>query len=335
MNQDKYISLLYKKQQGSLNTTEKALLDRWLSDAVANRTLAAKIEEDWLLIDTYEPPIDYDLETEYNLLQKRIIADEQHTQATAKVVTISTTRKWYSWVAAASIVFIGIGVWLFIQTNIINKESTNIVYAKKLEEVQLADGTKVWLKANSQLQYPTKFDDNRKVQLTGEALFSVAKNPTQAFIVQTEKADIEVLGTIFNVRAIQNSGITEVIVKEGKVQLSDKSATQKAALEANEKGVLQHRSNQISKEKKENMNELAWQSQVLLFKNTPLSEVIISLERLFEKQIELNMAISSCPLTGRYAPPVLEDILKDIKREFALQSKIENDTIVLTGEGCE
>lgn len=88
-------------------------------------------------------------------------------------------------------------------------------------EVMLADSTRVWLNAGSELRYPEVFGKNeRKVYLTGEAYFEVAKDLHSPFIVKTEKAEIEVLGTHFNVNTYRNNSCITTLV-EGCVKILD------------------------------------------------------------------------------------------------------------------
>lgn len=71
-------------------------------------------------------------------------------------------------------------------------------------ELELADGTHVWLNAESELSYPTRFaGEMREVRLKGEAFFDVAKNPDCPFVVRTDEVAVQVLGTSFNVSAYQ------------------------------------------------------------------------------------------------------------------------------------
>lgn len=91
------------------------------------------------------------------------------------------------------------------------------------KQLTLADGTQVWLNAESSLQYPETFEgkEQRVVYLKGEAYFEVAKDSLHPFLVKTDALETRVLGTAFNVRAY-SSDDTQVTLVEGSVKVSDK-----------------------------------------------------------------------------------------------------------------
>ncbi|MEG0797130.1 MAG: FecR family protein, partial [Odoribacter sp.] len=85
-------------------------------------------------------------------------------------------------------------------------------------QLVLADGTEVWLNAETELRYPVHFvGDRREVFLKGEAYFKVAKNEAQPFIVSTSNGQIQVMGTSFNVRDYAEEGKVVTTLVEGKV----------------------------------------------------------------------------------------------------------------------
>lgn len=86
--------------------------------------------------------------------------------------------------------------------------------------MNLSDGTKVWLNADSEIKFPNKFvGDERVVTVKGELFFDVAKDKGRKFIVKTSKYDIEVLGTKFNVRSYDNEEISQTTLVTGKVAI--------------------------------------------------------------------------------------------------------------------
>lgn len=89
-------------------------------------------------------------------------------------------------------------------------------------QLELTDGTKVWLNAASSLRFPTAFAGaERKVELTGEAYFEVAKNASMPFVVAVaDKANVQVLGTHFNINAYDDEATINTTLLEGKVKVS-------------------------------------------------------------------------------------------------------------------
>jgi ferric-dicitrate binding protein FerR (iron transport regulator) len=87
-------------------------------------------------------------------------------------------------------------------------------------QVTLPDGTKVWLNAASSLKFPGKFDGGvRKVELSGEGYFEVAKDKAHPFIVKTAKQEAEVLGTHFNINSYADEASTKTTLLEGSVRV--------------------------------------------------------------------------------------------------------------------
>ena len=344
MDQDKYISLLYKQLQGKLDIIEQNLLDAWLKEAAVNKVIAQKIKDDWALSEGYEPPVDFNLETEFQALQKRIQSDEQGIapqekapQKIAQVISINKKRQWLSWAAAIALL-LSIGTWFLVNQPVSEPLIATTTKSKETKQITLADGTQVWLNKESQLHYPTAFTgQQRKVRLEGEAFFDVQKDASKPFIIETTSSEIKVLGTSFNVRAIKNDAQTEVVVQSGKVQLSSLVNKQSVLLVANEKGIHQHQTNQIRKLAEQDMNELAWKSQVLLFKGTPIPEVLDNLERLFDVTITANTSLlNKCQLTGRFPNPAVDALLKTICKDFDITLKQVNDKeYELIGGNCE
>nr|WP_068890696.1 FecR family protein [Pedobacter panaciterrae] len=89
-------------------------------------------------------------------------------------------------------------------------------------QVRLPDGTSVWLNAASTLKYPASFvaHKNRRVELSGEGYFEVAKDKAHPFIVATDKQEVEVLGTHFNINSYADEPNTKTTLLEGSVRIS-------------------------------------------------------------------------------------------------------------------
>ena len=86
-------------------------------------------------------------------------------------------------------------------------------------DIELIDGTRIRLNANSKITYPETFTESiREVTLEGEAYFDVARDATRPFIVRTQFANTQVLGTSFNIHT--SAEAVAVTLVEGKVNVS-------------------------------------------------------------------------------------------------------------------
>ena len=102
---------------------------------------------------------------------------------------------------------------------------TVVVPAGQHAELYLADGTHVWLNSGSRLTFPGRFSKKvRHVELDGEGYFKVSSNIKQPFIVGTNRCNIRVLGTEFNVLAYEKDSIWETALLEGAVEILQKKS---------------------------------------------------------------------------------------------------------------
>ncbi len=203
----------------------------------------------------------------------------------------------------------------------------------------LPDGTEVVLNENSALTYSSDWQNlqSRSVHLHGEAYFDVTKNPERPFKISTEKIQVEVLGTAFNLRAYPNEYFSEVAVSEGRVRFSKSDLSEELILSLDEVGRLEHRENKLSTIESSAFNANYWRTGEFSFRDTPMSEIAQTLERHFPVKIRFaNKQLNSCPYTGDFSQDDLSNILKVL--EVGLGFNIEKrsqDTYVFSGGYCE
>lgn len=111
-------------------------------------------------------------------------------------------------------------------------EYTSIITPRGGEyKVKLADGTTVWLNADSKIEIPSRFDDSiRHVRLRGEAFFEVAHMPQSRFVVETDYEKISVFGTKFNILAYPNIKQSQTSLTEGSVEVRSAFSEEKVML---------------------------------------------------------------------------------------------------------
>ena len=146
-------------------------------------------------------------------------------------------------------------------------------------QLQLPDGSKVWLNAASSIKFPAAFGAHeRRVELLGEAYFEIAKNAHQPFkVVLAQGAVIEVLGTHFNVMAYQNEKDVNTTLLEGSVKISKSNLA--LTIKPGEQAVL---NNTLQAHKVDAEQEIAWQKGDFQFSNTDFAGILRELERWYD-----------------------------------------------------
>jgi ferric-dicitrate binding protein FerR (iron transport regulator) len=147
----------------------------------------------------------------------------------------------------------------------------------------LPDGTKVWLNAASSLTYPTAFTKGeRKVKITGEAYFEVAKNESMPFIVNIgDEAGVEVLGTSFNVNAYKDGGNINATLLEGLISIT--SGADKKIVKPGEQARISY---DISIIKNADIEKaLAWKNGIFNFEEVGLREMMMQIERWYNIEV--------------------------------------------------
>ena len=137
------------------------------------------------------------------------------------------------------------------------------------------------------------------------------------------------MGTSFNVRSFDSKGDVEVLVTSGKVRLQDLQNPEHELIL--EKGDFASLKNNILQNKTlSDMNYLAWQTKMLVFNNTPLREVVQTLNRAYAVQINLaEEGLGELPLTSKYDRMEVDALLDAMCLTFNLNKKIEDNRIIL------
>ncbi|MRG46994.1 DUF4974 domain-containing protein [Chitinophaga sp. SYP-B3965] len=224
--------------------------------------------------------------------------------------------------------------------------------------IRLSDGSMVWLNAGSTLKYPPKFDkETREVFLSGEGYFDVQQHAGKPFIIHTEKMDIRVLGTTFNVRSYKDEGFEETALISGAVEVLVKEANKvrRVLLQPNQKLVVSDLKHIKAKnegttiiEQSENMIierkalsaigsmdsgqvvETAWVRNRFLFENETLELIARRLERWYGIKIIIqDPQLSALRFTGRADNLSLEKLLAILQEIQSFNYSIEDDTVII------
>jgi len=240
--------------------------------------------------------------------------EQQKTKQSNRVVKFIPN---WAYAVAASLV-IGIGLFYFLTAEAHFKSG----FGEQLA-VLLPDRSHVQLNANSELDFKKRnWKNNRELNLEGEAFFDVEKG--QSFKVHTTEGTVEVLGTEFNV--ISRQHYFEVRCQEGKVKVTSVGADSEVILLPG--NAVRIVNNEMEKWDY-NINEPNWLMGETTFQNTPLSQVIISLENQFRITFDTSSIDLSERFTGGFTHKDLSLALKTVMIPMDIQYSVDNNKIIL------
>lgn len=150
--------------------------------------------------------------------------------------------------------------------------------------VQLEDGSRVWVNCESELEFPVRFDrKERRVVLRGEAYFEVNKAAAWPFIVVTDRMEVRVAGTSFNVKAYSSEKMVHATLVSGRVEVSREG--QRQVLKPSEQYRLDTQTGLSDVVKVETEVFTGWKDGVFVFRNSLLEDVVSTLARWYRMEV--------------------------------------------------
>jgi ferric-dicitrate binding protein FerR (iron transport regulator) len=230
------------------------------------------------------------------------------------------------WIAAASVILViagALGGW-----HLLNRKDQLQTAFGEIRSQRLPDGTEIMVNANSQIIWSPSWKDgsDREVWMKGEAFFHVAKTPMKSrFIVHTHRCDIVVTGTQFNV--VDRPGKTNILLEEGSVTL----------LEGNKKAVQMYPGDFVeftgsgSERRVASADSVtAWKEHMLVFKGTPLRELIQIIREQYGVTVELeNERLGNKTVYGMLSNENLDILLKSLSTTGEYKVKRMGDRILI------
>lgn len=201
--------------------------------------------------------------------------------------------------AAVVLAFIVGGLYLFGFIDRAEQYNTILVPPGQRINLILSDNSNIWLNANTIFRYPTQFSKkNRTVYLDGEAYLDVSKNERKPFIIKTGQGDIKVKGTSLNVEAYSKYSSFETSLFTGSVDIYMNEA-RVASLNPNEKSTLEN--NELIISNIVDTDEYLWRKGLIVFDNKKLEEILLSLEKYFDIDIQINSkSLPQHTYTGKF-----------------------------------
>ncbi|WP_161662268.1 FecR family protein [Pedobacter sp. V48] len=216
------------------------------------------------------------------------------------------------------------------KTTIENSELNSITTARGQQyQVVLPDGSKIWLNAASTFTFPATFTSlhQRKVELMGEAYFEVAKDKAHPFIVKTDKQEVEVLGTHFNVNSYSDEDATRTTLLEGSVKVSNHN--EQKILRPGQESLLAK--NNLSVRKADTEEAVAWKNGDFIFNNEDFGSILRQVSRWYNVEIIDNGNHKNLHLSGTVSRSKnISVVLKALEVTGKVKFKIDGNRVIVT-----
>ncbi|WP_119080034.1 FecR family protein [Chitinophaga alhagiae] len=262
--------------------------------------------------------------------------------------------KWYMLLARmAAAIFFLVGTWYLLDsTGLLPGREDGLRAEYNIRgtrsHIKLADGTSVWLNADSELKYPLRFKGGtREVYLKGEAFFEVTPDAAKPFIVHTETMHINVLGTSFNVKAYPGDKVTEATLISGAVEVQLKNqADKKIRLKPAEKLVVTNGKDSMQDQPQPGVPvistatyfpkedsaiiETAWIDNKLIFHDESFTSLATRMERWYNVSIRFeNTTIQQLRFTGMFRNETVTQALEALQLTEQFNYRRGEDAIII------
>jgi len=274
-------SIIQKYIQGKTSEEENKQLYQWVQQSPENKRRLFAEKDIWETYAFHANPKKYD--EAYELEQLKKLIEPKRAQKSHYFTRIIQ-------IAAMLLIAFGLG-WASRFITFTNNQPAAVFTMQEIfvpkgqvNQVFLADGTRIWINSETRLITPSVFaPKERIVKLSGEAFFEVAKDKNRPFKVEINGQMIEVLGTSFNVRAYNNSTEIETTLESGQIRLH--IGEQTTLLNPGEQSVLNRNNNQLIVRKVDTATFSSWKNGRYEFQNKNLVEVFKVVERWYDVEI--------------------------------------------------
>jgi hypothetical protein len=193
-------------------------------------------------------------------------------------------------------------------------------------QINLPDGSRIWLNAASSLRYPVVFSDNeRKVELKGEAYFEIAKNMASPFRVVSNNQIVEVLGTHFNINSYPEEGSVKTTLLEGSVKI--RSGNKSAILRPGQQSQV---GNSINVTQADIYETVAWKNGKTQFSNADIKTIMRMLSRWYDVEVQYQGEMIETGFGGSVSRSKnISEILKLLELTGDVHFKIEGRRVTV------
>lgn len=324
----RYQELMIKKLQGQISPEEEVVLRSWIDESPANKRAFEEYESAWQRTALPDEE-NISAEESWTKLQKRM---QEPGIVPAKNRFVTRISYAISAVAAIAVLLIAV----YLRNDRQNEVCIRSGNSAKIK-IELPDHSVVWLKTQSVLTYnKKKFSGKRVVHLDGTGFFEITKQHGNTFSVMTERTNITVLGTSFEVNSRRDPMIENISVITGKVLYSAEGKEANMVMLTPGYTARLDSGFRIQVVQENNINNIAWKTDSMNFSDTPLRDVASALAEYFNTKIVIkNPVLEKCRFTGSFVNPKKDELLKILSLSMNLQVTEEKNVISIDGTTCD
>lgn len=328
----KYWELFIKHKDGKITAEQQVELSHWK-------------ENNLDIFNEYEKIFDASNSSEHapNFLPEENWDELETMMKIEKETQVNKTFQLFPWIArvAAAVILVLGFAFIFYQYQDLSSNNLNLQTMVQTNDadqkiIALPDGSTVWLNRNSELLYPENFDgETRTLYLKGEAFFEVTPDKDRPFIVHSGISKTTVLGTSFNLSAYSKEEQIRLTVVTGKVAFALADDTDGVIVIPGNMARISAGNKSIFENENSDLNFLSWKTRHLIFNDSPMDDVIKSLQRHYGIEINVqNPETLMCKFTGDFQETGIENALKIITRATSTSYELNKGEYKIMGAGC-
>lgn len=361
---DSYImkELLLKYIAGETNKDESAEIEKWLAADPDHFKELEELWDLWYAVGTATDAYRFNVDQGWEVVLKKLLSTNGELK---KQIRKKNRRhsfgKWavYGGGVAAAI-FAGIIGWFWLKTpakdsffskksevaNVyknddrLHKESlslknsvTAVTQPGKQKKIELPDGSLVWLNGNTTIRYvDDKIAERRILYLKGEAFFDINHDPEKPFIVKTNHATIQVLGTRFDVSAYPGEAVTDAVLTEGSILFTTDAKEKKISTQIipGEKVSINYLSGQFQISRVDTAFYASWKEGRLLFNNETFGEVAKAMDHKYNVTIEFSdKSLCKKRINGYLEKESLQEAMEALRLTLQFHYKIIGQYVII------
>ena len=196
-------------------------------------------------------------------------------------------------------------------------------------QIELEDGTRIWLNAASSIKFPQAFTGKtRQVELSGEAYFEVAKNKTKPFIVKANGTQIQVFGTHFNINAYTDNSSIATTLLEGSVSMTYAATT--IMLKPGQQGVTNQNGLPLKANFVDTEEIMAWKNGLFIFHDQTIANIMKQVSRWYDVDIEYKDGVQNKEFGGTISKyKNITELLNNLQLTQTIHYKLEGRRVII------